>query len=338
MSKFVKKALTFRASSIGDALMGKYFLENIHKKFPEAICGLLVGSRGKMLRELFSAYPWLEVWEVNRRNPFSILRAIRRFFRSDFTLIQYSENKFSAPSKFFARLLTKRGGLAGFEDGWKFNKLIYDKILPFAGEYKSPGLITEERDALFSLGVSAQVKNFSLDFKEDKGVLKKFGLQKDGYIILHFFSGSDSRGLHFLKRREILKAVYGRFWKNYELVLTGSESERGMAVKIAEVAPVKVAAGETSMTELVNLISKSKVVLSLDTGVAHIAGHLQKSLVVLSRCKAFSAWWSPLMYQKNVSVLCDRAACGGHHAGKFPKCLNEIGTNLILSEISKYAG
>ena len=67
MSKFVKKALTFRASSIGDALMGKYFLENIHKEFPEAICGLLVGSRGKMLRELFSAYPWLEVWEVNRK-------------------------------------------------------------------------------------------------------------------------------------------------------------------------------------------------------------------------------------------------------------------------------
>ncbi len=318
--------------------MGKYFLENIHKEFHEAICGLLVGSRGKMLSELFSAYPWLEVWEVNRRNPFSLFRAICRFFGSDFTLIQYSENKFSTPSKFFARLLTKRGGLVGFEDGWRFNKLIYDKILPFAGEYKSPGLITEERNALYALGLPAPVKNFSLDFKEDKGVLKKFGLQKNGYIILHFFSGSDSRGLHFQKRREILKEAYRRFGERYELVLTGSESEREAAIKIAEGASAKVAAGKTSMTELINLVSNSKAVLSLDTGVAHIAGHLEKPLVVLSRCKAFSAWWSPLMYQKNVSVLCDKIACGGAHAGKFPKCLNEIDTNLILRELEKYAG
>ena len=326
--------------------MGKYFLENIHAKFPEAVCGLLVGSRGKMLSELFSAYPWLEVWEVNRRNPLSIFRAMRRFFCSDFTLIQYSENKFSALSKFFARLVTKRGRLVGFEDGWKFNKLIYDKILPFAGEYKSRGLIEEERNALFSLGVPASLKTFSLDFKEDKSVLKKFGLQKDGYIILHFFSGSDSRGLHFLKKREILKAVCERFGGSYELVLTGSENEREAAVKIAEGmfvspsqgGPIKIAAGKTSMAALVNLISNSKAVLSLDTGVAHIAGHLEKPLVTLSRCKAFSAWCSPLMYQKNVSVLCNQIACGGVHCGKFPKCLNEIDTNLILSEISKYAG
>jgi len=319
--------------------MGKYFLENIHKEFPEAICGLLVGSRGKMLRELFSAYPWLEVWEVNRKNPLSIFRASLHFFGSDFALIQYSENKFSAPSKFFARLVTKRGGLVGFEDGWRFNKYFYDKILPFTGEYKSPGLITEERNALSALGLPAPVATFSLNFKKDSGVLEKFKLRPEGYIILHFFSGSDSRGLHFLKRREILKEVYGRFGGRYEIVLTGSESEREAAVKIAEGVPAKVAAGKTSMAELINLISNSKVVLSLDTGVAHIAGHLEKPLVALSRCKASSAWWSPLMYQKNVSVLCDKIACGNvHHAGKFPKCLNEIDANLILSELSKYAG
>lgn len=337
MHKFIKKALTFRASSIGDALMGKYFLENIHREFPEAACGLLVGSRGKMLSDFFSAYPWLEVWEVNRRNPFSILRAAGRFLGSDFTLIQYSENQFSTLSKLFARLVTKRGSLAGFEDGWRFNKLIYDKVLPFAGEYKSRGLIEEERNALSAFGIPVRIKTFTLNFKKDAGVLAKFKLRPGGYIILHFFSGSDSRGLNFLKKREIAKAIYERFGGNYELVLTGDESEREAAVKVAEGMPIKIAAGKTSMTELVNLVSLSKAVLSLDTGVAHIAGHIQKQLVVLSRCKAFSAWWSPLMYQKNVSVLCNQIACEGVHSGKFPKCLNEIDTDLILSEISKHA-
>ena len=75
----IKKALTLRASSIGDTLMGKYFLENIHAAFPAAKLTLLVGSRASMIRELFAAYPWLTIVEVNRHHPANVVAAWREF-------------------------------------------------------------------------------------------------------------------------------------------------------------------------------------------------------------------------------------------------------------------
>ena len=58
------KALTFRASSIGDALMAKYLLENVRATHPEARCAIVVAGRSGMIRDLLAAYPWIEVLEA----------------------------------------------------------------------------------------------------------------------------------------------------------------------------------------------------------------------------------------------------------------------------------
>src|SRR3989338_3419571 len=86
----IEKALTFRASSIGDCLMGKYLLENIHAQFPNARLGIVVASRGAMIRDLFATYPWLEVIEANRRSPRSLFYLWRNFRNSDLVMTQYA--------------------------------------------------------------------------------------------------------------------------------------------------------------------------------------------------------------------------------------------------------
>ena len=48
----VRKVLTFRASSIGDTLIGKYFLENVHAAYPDARCGIVVAGRVVYAREV----------------------------------------------------------------------------------------------------------------------------------------------------------------------------------------------------------------------------------------------------------------------------------------------
>jgi hypothetical protein len=91
--KKIHKALTFRASSIGDCLMGKHLLENIHVQRPNARLGIVVASRGAMIRDLFAAYPWLEVIETSRRNPQTLFSLLRIFFRSDLVITQYAGKK-----------------------------------------------------------------------------------------------------------------------------------------------------------------------------------------------------------------------------------------------------
>ena len=84
------KVLTFRASSIGDCLMGKYLLENIHIQYPQARLALVVASRGAMIRDLFAGYPWLDVREVNRRNSSALLALWKDFHWSDVVVTQYA--------------------------------------------------------------------------------------------------------------------------------------------------------------------------------------------------------------------------------------------------------
>ena len=84
----IKKVLTLRASSIGDSLMGKYFLENVHAAYPESRAYILVGGRGGMIKDLFRAYSWLTVIEANRKSPGSVVRAFRELSGCDLTLRQ----------------------------------------------------------------------------------------------------------------------------------------------------------------------------------------------------------------------------------------------------------
>src|SRR5579859_4479491 len=107
----IRKALTFRASSLGDCLMGVYFLQQVRAQYPDAHCAIVVASRGAMVRDLGAAYPWIEVYEANRRSPRTLLRLARRFWRSDLVTTQYTGGTFPLVGKIFARMLARRGAL-----------------------------------------------------------------------------------------------------------------------------------------------------------------------------------------------------------------------------------
>ncbi|TSC96856.1 MAG: hypothetical protein Athens101426_96 [Parcubacteria group bacterium Athens1014_26] len=335
----IKKALTFRASSIGDALMGKYFLENIHVQFPEAVCGLLVGSRGKMIKELLAGYPWLKVVEASRRSPLSLFYAARDFWGSDITLIQYSENKFSTPSKIFARLITKGGGLMGFNDGWRFNNFIYDQLLLYKSEREKRAIFFYEQDALKAAGLGIPVTELSLEFNKSDVIVRRLKLEPNKYIVIHLFAGNDGRGLSPEKKREILNLLSGEFGKDVNIVCTGSEKELDVVQDLAVNLRGIVLARNTNIKELINLIYFSRAVLSVDTGAAHIAAHLNKPLLVLTRCESYYSWWSKDQYHKNLKVFCNFDACKeGHLAGKFPLCLNLIDFNLVVEDLKRIIG
>src|SRR3989344_4371868 len=111
----ITKAITFRPGSIGDSLMGKYFLENIHAQYPDARLGIVVGSRAGMLRDLFAGEPWLEVVEANRGAPRSLVALWRGWRGSDVVLTYYTAGAIQLPTKLIVRVLARRGALAGFD-------------------------------------------------------------------------------------------------------------------------------------------------------------------------------------------------------------------------------
>lgn len=331
----IKKALTFRASSIGDCLMGKYLLEHIHAQFPRARLGVVVATRGAMMRDLLAAYPWLEVIEANRRSPRALFSLLTDFYGSDLIVTQYAGKpggKFSFASKLAARFLAKRGGLIGFTDASPWNRFLYDQLLPVRPDR---AVAEHDRAALRAAGIPLALPFPTLQCVENPSMQKKFNLEEGKYVVVHLFAGNAKRGLHPDKKRELLAALAHEL-PDVRLVMSGGGSDRKEALRAAEGLPVQVVAGEATLQEMMQLIRESRAVVSVDTGMAHIAAQLRKSLIVMRTCVAPN-WWVPEQYGKDapVSVFSSDTVCADGHISKdYPACIGAIDMQGVASRVA----
>ena len=328
----MQRALTFRASSIGDCLMGVYFLSNIHAAYPSARCGLVVASRGAMIRELCAAYPWIEVIEASRRDVRSLFRLWKKWKGSDVVLTQYAGKPggmFSLPSKLAARILARRGGSMGFEDAFWGNRYIYGTLLPCDRDAAPAAL---ERSALVACTVPIAYPYPRLDAVVQEGVLERFGLSQNSFVMVHLFSGSRERGLHPTRMRALVAAVRAVF-PQLRIVLTGGAADRSEATAIAQsVSNALSIAGDVSLQELLSVIDTAHTIVSVDTGVAHMAAQRERHVIVCTSCIG-KHWWQDAQYGAGRATIgCNLAYCtsGSMTLEPYPRALNEIDFVALL--------
>ena len=309
--------------------MGKYLLDNVHAQFPQAKLGLVVSSRGGMIRDLLAGSPHIEVIEASRRAPRALWRLWRQWRHSDLVVTQYAGKpggRFSLASKAMARLLASRGGLVGFEDASFLNAYLYDYVV-LAPHAHSPA--QDERLALRAAGYEVPVP-YPMLANVHAGAAAAFGLQEGGYILVHIFSGSTKRGLHPDRRRALVAALSGL---PYAVILTGTKAERAEAEDAAQ--GNKVIAGEASLQETIELVAHAAAVVSLDTGVAHIAAQLRKPVAVVSTCMGLW-WWNEEQYGKDATykVFTNPIhAIPEHELVDFPACQNDIDMNKVAGTV-----
>ncbi len=282
----VKKVMIFRPASIGDCLMGKYFLENIRAQYPSVHCTLVVSSRAAMVRDLFAAYPWVEVLKVNK-NPTSLVRFFSRG-QQDIVVTSYTGGVFGILPKLAARAIARV--LVGYSDRSKFNRFLYDKLVVLRGRSRAPRLL--ECDALEVLGIPPTVVRPSFTYLPQPALLPRLGLEEKKYVVLHLFSGGQARGLSPARKQALIEVLAAAVPRGTRLVLTGSDKERE---SLGERFPACVLKAHTSLQELAHLMDHAALVVSLDTGAAHLAAHMGKPLIVLASCVGVQ-WWAPEMY------------------------------------------
>ena len=111
---------------------------------------------------------------------------------------------------------------------------------------------------------------------------------------------------------------------NTRVVLSGMVGEFEEAMQVVQGLPVTVIAGKTTLQELMNLIMGSVGVISVDTGVAHMAAQLGKPLVVMATCLGLH-WWKEEQYGAGAKIqLCTYSEPSGHISKEYPDCINKI--------------
>ena len=143
----------------------------------------------------------------------------------------------------------------------------YLKIIRTAGasELDVNFVLPQEPDAVDSIG----------------RLLKSHDISHDNYAVL--IPGSAHIGKCWPVERfaAIADRISSQF--NLDMLATGTESETGIVEKLKEKANVPVAnlTGRTSLSELIVLLKKAKLVVSNDTGPGHIAAALGVPLVLI---------------------------------------------------------
>lgn len=335
ISMTITKALTFRASSIGDCLMGKYLLDNIHQQFPHARLGIVVASRGAMIRDLLAQYPYIEVIETNRFDLRGLWRLWRAWRGSDLVVTQYRGKRagsFSLRSKIAARLLARRGGYVGFTDDSLLSPLLFDKTVPDSDDY-SPA--EDERRALRAAGLAVLLSYPALEAPAQSRAVEKFALHEGKYIVVHLFSGSIKRGLAPAKQRELVRTLSAAL-PAMQLVLTGGRGDAALA-RDAAGGEGRSIAGEATLQEMTELIWRAAAVVSLDTGVAHMAAQMHKPVFVLSTCMGLW-WWNEEQYGPDATFKVFTApvhTVAEHVMEDYPECLNAVPAENIVAAIAR---
>lgn len=312
------KALTFRASSIGDALMAKYLLENVRAQHPNARCAIVVAGRGGMIRDLLAAYPWIEVIEANRRSPAAVLRLVKDFWRSDLVSTPYTAGTVGLFTKIMARFLGKK--VVGFIDKSSNTRLFYDTVLPFWGRGTAPRLL--EQAVLKAAGIPVAQEWMTLSYNPQPQLLPRLGLKKHNYIAVHLFAGSQTRGLDPAHQQALVDAL-GKEFPGMALVFTGTAHDHGFIKKLN--LPAAVVMPTTTVQEMAQLLADCAGVVSVGTGPSHMASLLRVPTAVLCVCHGVP-WCGPEQYgQAPIAVFARPELCPeGHNQDGYARCMNGI--------------
>lgn len=333
----IRKALVFKASSIGDALMAKHLLENVHAAYPEARCGLLVAGRGAMVRSLLAAYPWIEVIEVNRRDVKALWRLWCTYRGSDLVMTSYVKpgGSFGFFSKIAARILARPGRLFGFTDASPWNTYVYDHLLE-SSMVRAPRLL--EEDVLKAAGVPIAHTSMTLEYLPQPELFSRLTLEGVPYVAVHLFAGSDGRAMSQKKRQALLDALLHEL-PDMTFVLTGTTSERPFLEELDLPQRARIVAGDLSVQELAAVLDGSVCVVSVGTGPSHMTSHLGKPLVVLVVCIGIP-WCGKEQFGDDVSVqiFSDTHACKEGHQMREqpPACIEGIDVGEVARATSRF--
>lgn len=324
----MKKIVTFRAASMGDALMAKFLFENILPSFPDAKYYLVVSKNILMIKELLHAYPWINVVEVNRKKPLQIIKFLLSLWQCDLVVLPPSQGVFSNTSKLFARVICKKGMLWGYEDGSKLSKILFSRIFKID---KNRPVMENELEIIRSLDLKTKIPlpTFSVNVPDPDFSKRALKLNNYEYVVVNLFSGSNKRGLSHKNRQRLVDIVVKQLSPETKIVLTAGPHNKDDLQKLCLPQDVSIYTG--SVSGLLQVLYFSKGVVSVDTGVAHICSGLKKPLLVLCSFAA-RTWWKREQHPNTTTIIVGKPGKSesDNKLNDFPESLNNFNDRQII--------
>ena len=121
------------------------------------------------------------------------------------------------------------------------------------------------------------------------------------------------------------RLAQGLIRRGYNVALTGSEGERELSQRVRELAPGAIdLCGRTDLSTLIGLVSRANLLVSNDTGPAHLAYSLGTPSVTVFGPSTDAGRWGPLNKERHAVLLGDP--------------ISEVGAEAVLEIAGRLAG
>ena len=189
----------------------------------------------------------------------------------------------------------------------------------------------EEYAALLSLFTGKSVKDLNVTLRNNQ--------RREDYIIVNINSEAQSRRLTVSKAVELINGLQERV--SQKIILIGAPKEKPFIDAVLALLPysenLENKAGSTTLLELAQLLGAAKVMLTTDSGPAHLANALQTTTIVLfgagneSNTAPYMAEYRTVIRLGELSCEpCRKNVCVRYET---PQCLERLNTALIVEQV-----
>src|ERR1044071_9420646 len=258
------KILIIRFSSIGDIVLTTPVIRCIKKQLPGSEVHYLTKYS---FRSIIQGNPYVDKVHL-LENDLKLMIPLLKSERYDY-IIDLHHN-----------LRTLKVKRALKVKSFSFNELNIQKWLLTAFKLnRMPPVHIVDRymDTVKTLGVKNDGKGLDY-FIPEKDIVKHNDIpaaQSQGYIGVVIGAAHNTKKLPLHKLKELCSDI------EYPIILLGGPEDRAIGDEVASIDPVKIynSCGKFNLNESADLVRRSKLIISHDTGLMHIAAAFQKSVI-----------------------------------------------------------
>jgi heptosyltransferase I len=314
-----------KTAAIGDTLLLAGLIEDVRRTFPAASVILITGEDNRAAANLLPGRIDEHI-VVRPKAPFSAIRVVRQA-RLDVIV------DFGSWPRFDALLAAASGARfrLGFRTAGQSRHYGFDRTVDHAQVHERQNYVR----LLAELGVRGEAPACILAPR----VLRPDQFPPNPYVVLHPWAGGhlhEAREWAADRWLEVADWAQSRGWTT---VLSGAPGEAGASATLAahlraNGAVVADAAGKYSLAELADVLAASQAVVSVNTGVAHLAGMVGARTVSLQGPTS-STRWGPLGPRVRLvnSELpgCGYLNLGFEYAGQRLDCMDGITAQSVIA-------
>jgi len=310
---------------LGDMVISTAFVQAVKDQFPSATIDLIAKNKIDFLLDFFPAHEQRFIFSKEEYNGIEGARKFGEMIRKQ----KKYDLFFSLPDSFSAAIM---GYAIAAKERIGYKKELRSVFLTQAFRKKKNTHRVEEYIDLLQQYLKKEIIIPSVKLHIDS-------LKKKETLIININSEASSRRLPKEKAISIIDAIRNRI-KN-EIILVGSEKEKDFVTEVYneldDNTNIINKAGNTSLPEMVALLSSCSVMLTTDSGPAHVANAVGVYTIVLfgagneNNTAPYNADNRKILrLGKLPCEPCISNTC--KHYG-IPKCLQELDESLIISTV-----